>query len=511
MKNVKPKEKGAVRAVKTHRHSIKQQMVFSFVLYALILLILLWSLFFIVLYIMRPFFQNDFKRRCHAASIAFPFTLDNRSLDIYKAKLKDIALGESIALAVFTFDGGETELVFSIDTLGNVAEESHEVFDVVMTSVDFDKIFLPGGNVDVIDTSIGRFFAYGSKHEVDDHGLRKEAFFVAVTPAKLFDFRTKMVIIAMLFGTVLVIGASIIASLVLSKYQTKRLTNISKDATKLANGDFSVVFSGGGCDEYDELAAALNTAKDEMSKVESIQREMIANVSHDLRTPLTMIRASAELLRDLPVDDKKRVKTAKLIVDEADRLNVFVNDVLRLSKLQGGAVELKLEPVDISDMAETVIGRFGIFEERDGVKFVREIDDGVTVTCDSENITRCLYNFINNAINYSGDDKTVTVRVKRIDDGARVEVSDRGKGIAPEELDKVWDRYYRAAHSKRATVGTGIGLSICRSILELHGAEYGLTSELGKGTTFWFELKTRGGATFDNFEAAKETDLNNSE
>ena len=299
--------------------------------------------------------------------------------------------------------------------------------------------------------------------------------------------------IAMLFGTVLVIGASIIASLVLSKYQTKRLTNISKDATKLASGDFSVVFSGGGCDEYDELAAALNTAKDEMSKVDSIQREMIANVSHDLRTPLTMIRASAELLRDLPVDDKKRVKTATLIVDEADRLNVFVNDVLRLSKLQGGAVELKLEPVDISVTAETVIGRFGIFEERDGVKFVRDIDDGVTVTCDSENIARCLYNFINNAINYSGDDKTVTVRVKRIENGARVEVSDRGKGIAPDELDKVWDRYYRAAHSKRTTVGTGIGLSICRSILELHGAEYGLTSELGKGTTFWFELKTRGG------------------
>lgn len=493
MKNVNPKDKGAVRAVRTHRHSIKQQTVFSFVMYSLILLILLWSLFFIVLYVMQPFFQNDFKRRCHAASMAFPFTLDDRSLDIYKAKLKDIALGDSIALAVFTYDGNETELVFSIDTLGNVAEESHEAFELVMSSVDLDKIFLPGGNVDIIDTSIGKFFAYGSKHEVDDRGRGKDAFFVAVTPAKIFDFRTKTVMIAMLFGTVLVIGASIIASLVLSKYQTKRLTNISKDATKLASGDFSVVFSGGGCDEYDELAAALNTAKDEMSKVDSIQREMIANVSHDLRTPLTMIRASAELLRDLPVDDKKRVKTATLIVDEADRLNVFVNDVLRLSKLQGGAVELKLEPVDISVTAETVIGRFGIFEERDGVKFVRDIDDGVTVTCDSENIARCLYNFINNAINYSGDDKTVTVRVKRIENGARVEVSDRGKGIAPDELDKVWDRYYRAAHSKRTTVGTGIGLSICRSILELHGAEYGLTSELGKGTTFWFELKTRGG------------------
>lgn len=461
--------------------------------YSLILLLVLWTFFFIVLYIMQPFFQNDFKRRCHAASIAFPLTLDNRSLDIYKSKLKDIALGESIALAVFTRNGDETELVFSIDTLGNVAEEQHEAFGIVMNSVDFDSIFLPGGNVDVIETSIGRFFAYGSKHEVDDHGVQSEAFFVAVTPAKLFDFRTKMVMIAMLFGTVIVIGASIIASLILSKYQTKRLTNICKDATKLAGGDYSVVFSGGGCDEYDELASALNTAKDEMSKVESMQREMIANVSHDLRTPLTMIRASAEMLRDLPVDDKKRVKTAKLIVDEADRLNVFVNDVLRLSKLQGGAVELKPEPVDISETAETVIGRFGIFEERDGVKFVREIDKDIVVMCDAENIERCLYNFINNAINYSGDDKTVTVRVKRTDDGARVEVADRGKGIAPDELDKVWDRYYRAAHSKRTTVGTGIGLSICRSILELHGAKYGVESKLGKGTTFWFELKTRGG------------------
>ena len=102
-----------------------------------------------------------------------------------------------------------------------------------------------------------------------------------------------------------------------------------------------------------------------------------------------------------------------------------------------------------------------------------------------------LYNLIGNAINYTGDDKTVTVYVKRRDDKVYFGVRDTGKGIAPDEIDSVWERYYRASQSKRKSVGSGLGLSIVKNILSLHGAEYGIQSALGEGSLFWFSMPSK--------------------
>ena len=128
--------------------------------------------------------------------------------------------------------------------------------------------------------------------------------------------------------------------------------------------------------------------------------------------------------------------------------------------------------------------------ERDGIKLEHEIADGVIVSCDKQKIEQVLYNLLTNAINYCGDDKTVILRLKAVDGKARVEVSDHGRGIAADELDAVWNRYYRAARSKRTAVGSGLGLSICKSVLTMHNAEFGVLSEVGEGSTFWFELDT---------------------
>lgn len=486
---------GSPRRRRFGMRSLRVRSLLSFLAYSLVLLIVLWSLFFIVLFgFGKPFIETEFRRRCRVASASFPVSLDDRSVEIYKMRLTEFARDDTLAMAVFTVDEqGEYVLRFTIDALGNSRDEKTVLFDAILDAVEFDKLFVPEGDVMSLSTSSGNFVVYGSKHSVRDGDDMDFAYLLIASPNNLLDARSRIIMNVMLVGTVIVVLASFVASLWVSKYQTKRIIGLSKSAKKLADGDYSVVFSGGGCDEYDDLANALNTAKDEIKKTEQMQREMIANVSHDIRTPLTMIRASAEMLRDLPMADDKREKTAGLIIEETDRLNGLVNDVLSLSKLQSGVTEFNFESVDLSQLTGSILERFEIFKSRNGIIFESEIDEDAEAECDKEQIERCLYNLVNNAVNYCGDDKTVIIRVKNEDDGVLFEVSDHGKGIAPEELDKVWDRYYRAAHSRRTSVGTGLGLSICRSILERHGAEYGVRSELGEGTTFWFRLKTRGG------------------
>ena len=314
-------------------------------------------------------------------------------------------------------------------------------------------------------------------------------YLLTLKPYDLWNDQTIWLVYTLVICTVIVFVLSVVFAILASRYQTKRLTALSDQAKLLANGDFSIKFSGGGYTEYDNLAGALNAATENMQKAENLQRDIIANVSHDIRTPLTMIRAYAEMLRDMPVDEKKRQKTAGVIITEADRLTSLVTDVLDYSRLQSGVTEFKFAPCDVSDLASTVVGQYDIVREHDGINLTYDIDGGLRVNCDKQKIERVLYNLLNNAINYCGEDKAVILRVKKQGGVVRFEVSDHGKGIAPDEIEAVWDRYYRTAHAKRQAVGSGLGLSICKSILTAHDAKFGINSELGKGSTFWFELK----------------------
>ena len=194
------------------------------------------------------------------------------------------------------------------------------------------------------------------------------------------------------------------------------------------------------------------------------------------------------MLRDMPVDEEKRKRTTEVIISETERLTALTDDVLNYSKLQSGVTEFKFEPCDMSQTARSVLLQFDIYRDRDGIKLSDEIDKKAVVNCDKKRIEQVLYNLIINAINYCGDDKNIILRVKNTNDKVRVEVEDHGKGISPEDRDAVWDRYYRTAHASRTAVGSGLGLSICKNILTAHNALFGVESEEGKGSTFWFEL-----------------------
>ena len=180
-----------------------------------------------------------------------------------------------------------------------------------------------------------------------------------------------------------------------------------------------------------------------------MQKELIANVSHDFKTPLTMIKAYASMIREISGENKqKRDAHAKVIIDECDRLTMLVSDLLDLSKLRAGVdVDEKHTVFDLSDEVRSVTERFLYLRETGGYVIETDVEDGLCTEGNKERIAQVFYNLIGNAVNYTGEDKRVRVRLYKKGDKARFEVIDTGKGIPAEELDTIWDRYYPVSYT----------------------------------------------------------------
>ncbi|MBO5273193.1 MAG: HAMP domain-containing histidine kinase [Clostridia bacterium] len=280
---------------------------------------------------------------------------------------------------------------------------------------------------------------------------------------------------------------ALLLSLIISRRISKPIIEISNSAKILAEGRYDVNFRGRGYREAGELADTLNYAAEELSKVDNLKTELIANISHDLRTPLTMISGYSEIMRDLPGENTP--ENCQIIIDEAKRLTSLVNDVLDISKLQSGTQEMNMEPLCITEAVEAAMERYAKLREVDGYVITFAADRKATVMADRTRIMQVVYNLVNNAVTYTGADKTVRI-IQSCEDGkVRISVTDSGEGIEADKLALIWDRYYKVDKvHKRAAMGTGLGLSIVRSITHLHGGSCGVESTLGVGSTFWFEL-----------------------
>ena len=293
--------------------------------------------------------------------------------------------------------------------------------------------------------------------------------------------------IQLIYISIIMVVLSLIIAIIISVRISKPIIQINESAKKLGKGEYDVRFEGDSYKEIAQLSETLNQAAVELAKAEGLQRELIANVSHDLRTPLTMITAYAEVMRDLPGENSP--ENVQVVIDEAKRLTSLVNDLLDVSKLQAGVMELNLKEYDLTESIESVLARYSKFLEQNGYTVDFEYDRNISVQADEDKIYQVIYNLVNNAINYTGEDKKIIVRQRVYGSMARIEVIDSGEGIAPEELNNVWERYYKVdKNHKRAVMGTGLGLSIVKNILKLHNLQFGVVSEVGKGTCFWFEI-----------------------
>lgn len=285
---------------------------------------------------------------------------------------------------------------------------------------------------------------------------------------------------------VVLLGALLLAAII-SRKLSLPIIETNTAARELSYGRFRQTKHGGDYQEIAELNATLARAAEDLRQVERLQHELIANISHDLRTPLTMIGGYAEVMRDIPGESTP--ENMQVIIDETARLTSLVNEIMDFSKMQSGSLPMNLTNFDLTNTMQEIVERISTLVEPRGYTIRFECAEHHAVRADEGRIGQVIYNLIGNALTYTGEDRTVAVTLAQREESIRISVQDSGEGIAQEELPMIWHRYYRSQDNhKRAVIGSGLGLSIVRSILEQHQVPFGVDSKEGEGSTFWFEL-----------------------
>ena len=273
----------------------------------------------------------------------------------------------------------------------------------------------------------------------------------------------------------------------MSRSISEPIIETNEAARELSRARYQRPPHSGGYREIAQLNDTLVQTAEDLRKVEDLQRELIANISHDLRTPLTMIEGYAEAMRDIP--DEITPENMQIIIDETERLSTMVNEVLDFSRLRTGSLELTMTRFNLTELIRKIVDRISHMTAVEGYTVTFEAGEDVFVTADSGRISQVIYNLAGNALTYTGADKTVRIRQEQKDGTVRITIADSGEGISPEERPFIWDRYYRSRENhKRAVIGSGLGLNICRGILENHHAPYGAETPPEGGTVFWFAL-----------------------
>ena len=273
----------------------------------------------------------------------------------------------------------------------------------------------------------------------------------------------------------------------ISKIISDPIEQINKKAKILAQGQYDVKFDAKGYKEINELSATMDFTAKELSNLEKLRREFVANVSHDLRTPLTMISGYAEVMRDIPGENT--AENAQVIINETKRLSEMVSDVLSISKIQSGVIKPNMENYNLTESLRSITRNAADMLKGEGFKVVFNSDKDVIVCADKTMIDRSFYNLLTNAVNYSGERKEIIVNqiVKR--NYIRIEVTDFGSGIDKHILPYIWERYYKGSKNNVNSVkSSGLGLSIVKTFVEANGGSCGVKSKVNEGSTFWFEL-----------------------
>ena len=261
---------------------------------------------------------------------------------------------------------------------------------------------------------------------------------------------------------------------------------MTESAERLAQGDFSVTFDSYGYNEIVALSRSLNYATEEFRKTDALRRDLVANVSHDIKTPLTMIKAYAEMIQDISGDDKeKREKHLQVILDETNHLERLVNDMLTLSKYESNVLTVNETDFNLKDHIDNVVQLFQFEDFHIDI----DVDKMISVKSDEVKMGQVLYNYISNAKKYAGKEKPIHIKVVDLDDKVMITVRDFGGGIKPETLKNIWDRYYKIDKNFSRKDSTGLGLSIVKAICDACHNEYGVDSIEGEGSSFFYTLR----------------------
>lgn len=459
--------------MKKHNSSIQFKTLTLLILFSVAILVVMW--FFQIIFLRVYYEKYQLKSLRHVEKVLNrqKYTLD---------EIERIAYDNDICIEYFYNDRYYLFNGLNNDCLLNTKSEG--IKNIIINFIDSDKsrevIKLNNPNNDSksimynIKVNDGYLFLNTSLEDVD-----------SITSI----LRNKLI-----YVTMIIIVLAILMSFHLSKTLNEPIINITNEAKKLSKGNLKLNFEESNIKEIDELANTLIYANNEINKTDELRRDLLSNVSHDLKTPLTMIKAYAEMLRDIDnlSDDKKR-ENLNIIIDETDRLNILVNDILNLSKLESNKEILDKSEFDLVELIKKIVKKFDILVEKEKYEFILDMPKKAYVFGDKNKISQVIYNLVNNSVNYTGKDNKVYINVIENKKSYLVEIKDTGKGIKEEELNIIWDKYYKnEKNHRRNKVGTGVGLSIVKNILEIHQFKYGVTSTINKGTTFYFEIEKIG-------------------
>jgi signal transduction histidine kinase len=294
-------------------------------------------------------------------------------------------------------------------------------------------------------------------------------------------------------------GMAMVLGYFLSSTITERIHLLKEAAERLAQGDLKTRVPVDGRDEvaslaltFNRMAQQLQTADDKQRELESLRRDLIAWVSHDLQTPLTSIRAILEALSDGVVEDPETVNRYLITAQRDVRsLSSLIDDLFQMAQLDAGGFPLNAAPASLGDLVSDTLESFTELAKQGGVTLEGNVDSGVDpVQMDTQAIGRVLNNLIGNALRHTPPQGRVSLWVRRTDGGVEVTVSDTGEGIRAEDLPRIFERFYRgdASRSRNRGTGAGLGLAIARGIVRAHGGDIEVESRAGRGTQFTFQI-----------------------
>ena len=304
-----------------------------------------------------------------------------------------------------------------------------------------------------------------------------------------------------LFSALLALAIAFVATYVLTYQMTKPLREMSAAAKQYSNGDFSHRISvphqkkllGSDEDEVEELVTAFNAMANALSAIETSRRNFVANVSHELKTPMTTIGGFIDGILDGTIDQSKSQYYLRIVSDEVKRLSRLVTGMLNMSKIEAGQLDLKPKKFDISAMIfKTLLGFERVIEEK-SIE-IRGLDriEGMNIYADEDMINQVIYNLIDNAVKFTEKGGYIEVMLKVDSEKAIVSIKNSGKGIAKEEVGKVFERFYKTDRSRSYDVkGAGLGLYIVKTIIDMHGGQISVQSEENEYTqfVFWLPIK----------------------
>lgn len=375
----------------------------------------------------------------------------------------------------------QEEAIQRVEAIGNKGIESlsaaKRIIDGTGTANDISRLQSAGDVKQIVSQLIDEL------HKFVDEQKKSEQ----LDPAQAAHSRLA-VVYWLAGGVALNILLAIFLAVYFNRGTAKRLQVLMNNTRQLAqNKELLAPLSGN--DELAHLDHVFHSMADELAAAAQAKKEMVAMVSHDLRTPLTSVQGSLTLLSAGVYGglSDRAMKEVTIAENNTSRLINLINDLLDVERMEAGRLEMTIRQTFVSQILEQTSASLESFAKQNNIELDLP-ETGLSLNADGERLVQVLINLVSNAIKFSPPNSTVTVTVEKLSDCVEFRVIDQGRGIPPEFIDSVFERFQQVKKSDAGRKGTGLGLAICKAIIDGHGGTIGVTSRVGKGSTFWFRI-----------------------